>query len=82
MRPLRSRFTGARQPGHRGRSAVPVERTVYSALANARGGYESDVTVARLADQSFMLVTGSGQGDLFRLEQGDSYALAVVQLSI
>jgi len=40
---------------------VPVERTVYSALANARGGYESDVTVARLADEVFMLVTGSGQ---------------------
>ncbi|HET7528339.1 MAG TPA: FAD-dependent oxidoreductase [Burkholderiaceae bacterium] len=40
---------------------VPVGRMVYSAMLNARGGFESDLTVMRLADDRFQLVTGSAQ---------------------
>ena len=40
---------------------VPVDRVVYTALLNRRGGFESDVTVMRLADDRFQLVTGSAQ---------------------
>jgi 4-methylaminobutanoate oxidase (formaldehyde-forming) len=42
--------------------AVPPGRIVYTGLLNARGGYESDLTVFRLAEDRYMLVTGSGQG--------------------
>ena len=41
--------------------AVPVGRTVYTALLNDRGTFESDVTIARLARDKFMIVTGSAQ---------------------
>src|SRR5256885_1504268 len=41
--------------------AVPVGTTVYTGLLNARGTYESDLTVARLAAERFMLVTGTAQ---------------------
>jgi 4-methylaminobutanoate oxidase (formaldehyde-forming) len=40
---------------------MPVDRMVYTALLNARGGFESDLTVIRLALQSFLIVTGSAQ---------------------
>jgi 4-methylaminobutanoate oxidase (formaldehyde-forming) len=42
---------------------VDVEpgRMVYSALLNERGGFESDLTVTRLAHDRFLLVTGSAQ---------------------
>jgi glycine cleavage system aminomethyltransferase T/glycine/D-amino acid oxidase-like deaminating enzyme len=40
---------------------VPVGRMVYSAMLNARGGFESDLTVMRLADERFQLITGSAQ---------------------
>ncbi|MDA5095367.1 FAD-dependent oxidoreductase [Aliiroseovarius sp. KMU-50] len=40
---------------------VPVGQTVYTGLLNARGGYESDLTVLRLKEQEFMLITGSAQ---------------------
>ena len=36
--------------------AVPVGRTVYTALLNRRGTFESDVTIARLAADRFLLV--------------------------
>ncbi|MCW2831029.1 MAG: FAD-dependent oxidoreductase [Aeromicrobium sp.] len=39
--------------------AVPVDRTVYTALLNERGGYESDLTVTRVADDEYLLVAGS-----------------------
>ncbi|NRQ49536.1 GcvT family protein [Aeromicrobium stalagmiti] len=39
--------------------AVEVGRTVYTALLNSRGGYESDLTVTRVADDEFMLVASS-----------------------
>jgi len=44
------------------RMDVAVGRIVYTGLLNARGGYESDVTVARLASDSFLVITGSAQG--------------------
>ncbi len=41
--------------------AVPVGRTVYTGLLNERGTYESDLTIARLASDKFMVITGSAQ---------------------
>ncbi|MBN8955928.1 MAG: FAD-dependent oxidoreductase [Rhizobiales bacterium] len=41
--------------------AVPVGQTVYTGLLNERGTYESDLTIARLAADRFLLVTGTAQ---------------------
>jgi len=41
--------------------AVPVGQTVYTPLLNGRGGFESDVTIARLAQDRYLLVTGTAQ---------------------
>ncbi len=40
---------------------VPPGRMVYTAMLNARGGFESDLTVLRLAANEFFIVTGSAQ---------------------
>ncbi|HEV8096201.1 MAG TPA: FAD-dependent oxidoreductase, partial [Burkholderiales bacterium] len=40
---------------------VPVGRSVYTAMLNARGGFESDLTVQRLAGDEFLIVTGTAQ---------------------
>jgi 4-methylaminobutanoate oxidase (formaldehyde-forming) len=40
---------------------VAVGRSVYTAMLNARGGFESDLTAIRLAADVFLLVTGSAQ---------------------
>jgi 4-methylaminobutanoate oxidase (formaldehyde-forming) len=40
---------------------VPVDKMVYTAMFNERGGFESDLTVIRLAAERFMIVTGSAQ---------------------
>ena len=40
---------------------VPVGRTVYTGLLNERGTFESDLTIARLARDKFMVITGSSQ---------------------
>ncbi len=40
---------------------VAVGQTVYTGLLNARGGYESDLTVMRLKQNEFLIVTGSAQ---------------------
>jgi 4-methylaminobutanoate oxidase (formaldehyde-forming) len=40
---------------------VPVGKMVYTAMLNERGGFESDLTVMRLAIDRFLLVTGSAQ---------------------
>lgn len=40
---------------------VPVGKMVYTAMLNARGGFESDLTVIREAPQRFLIVTGSAQ---------------------
>lgn len=37
---------------------VPVGTSVYTQFLNARGGIEADVTVTRLADQQFLVITG------------------------
>jgi 4-methylaminobutanoate oxidase (formaldehyde-forming) len=41
--------------------AVPPGRVVYTAMLNERGGFESDLTVTRVAEEEFLLVTGSAQ---------------------
>jgi glycine cleavage system aminomethyltransferase T/glycine/D-amino acid oxidase-like deaminating enzyme len=40
---------------------VPVNRMVYTAMLNERGGFESDVTITRLAHDTFFIMTGSAQ---------------------
>ena len=40
---------------------VAPGRTVYTGLLNPRGGYESDLTVLRLEQDKFLLITGSAQ---------------------
>ncbi len=40
---------------------VAVDRMVYTAMLNERGGFESDLTVIRLAPERFLIVTGSAQ---------------------
>ena len=41
---------------------VAVGKVVYTQLLNVRGGIEADVTITRLEDESFYLVTGSAFG--------------------
>jgi glycine cleavage system aminomethyltransferase T/glycine/D-amino acid oxidase-like deaminating enzyme len=41
---------------------VAPGRIVYTAMLNRRGGFESDVTVTRLADDAFLILTGTAQG--------------------
>jgi 4-methylaminobutanoate oxidase (formaldehyde-forming) len=40
---------------------VAPGRIVYTAMLNARGGFESDVTITRVAADEFFIVTGSSQ---------------------
>ena len=40
---------------------VPVGRAVYTAMLNARGGFESDLTIQRLGPDEFFVVTGTAQ---------------------
>lgn len=40
---------------------VEPGRSVYTGMLNARGGYESDVTVLRLGPDKFLIVSGSAQ---------------------
>jgi glycine cleavage system aminomethyltransferase T/glycine/D-amino acid oxidase-like deaminating enzyme len=57
-----------------GRDALPVlqrlcandvnvapGRMVYTAMLNARGGFESDLTIIRLGEAAFLLITGTAQ---------------------
>jgi glycine cleavage system aminomethyltransferase T/glycine/D-amino acid oxidase-like deaminating enzyme len=39
--------------------AVPPGRTVYTGMLNARGTYEADITVTRLSDHEFLLVSSA-----------------------
>jgi 4-methylaminobutanoate oxidase (formaldehyde-forming) len=41
--------------------AVPTGYTVYTGLLNERGTFESDLTIARLARDRFLIITGSAQ---------------------
>jgi 4-methylaminobutanoate oxidase (formaldehyde-forming) len=40
---------------------VPVGRTVYTPFLNARGGYESDLTISRVGADRWFVVTGAAQ---------------------
>lgn len=40
---------------------VEIGRTVYTALLNSRGGFESDLTALRLKTDQFLVITGSAQ---------------------
>ncbi|MFO1324074.1 MAG: FAD-dependent oxidoreductase [Burkholderiales bacterium] len=40
---------------------VPIGKMVYTAMLNRRGGFESDLTITRLARDAFFILTGSGQ---------------------
>jgi 4-methylaminobutanoate oxidase (formaldehyde-forming) len=40
---------------------VPAGRMVYTGMLNARGGFESDLTIVRLAQDEFLIITGSAQ---------------------
>ena len=44
-------------------SPVPVGTVVYTGLLNRRGTYESDLTVTRVADDEFLLVSSSATTD-------------------
>jgi 4-methylaminobutanoate oxidase (formaldehyde-forming) len=58
---------------------VPVGRMVYTAMLNERGGFESDLTVMRLAADRFLIVTGSAQpvrdADWIQRHVGDAFAV-------
>ncbi len=41
--------------------SVPIGKMVYTAMLNERGGFESDLTITRLAPDTFFILTGSGQ---------------------
>ncbi|MEP7062619.1 MAG: FAD-dependent oxidoreductase [Betaproteobacteria bacterium] len=40
---------------------VAIGRIVYTAMLNARGGFESDLTIVRIAAHEFLILTGSAQ---------------------
>ena len=40
---------------------VPIDRIVYTPMLNARGGFESDVTITRIAGDAFFILSGSAQ---------------------
>jgi 4-methylaminobutanoate oxidase (formaldehyde-forming) len=40
---------------------VAVDRMVYTAMLNTRGGFESDLTIVRLSAGEFFIITGSAQ---------------------
>ena len=40
---------------------IPVNKMVYTAMLNARGGFESDLTIIRIAEHKFLIITGSAQ---------------------
>jgi len=59
---------------------VPVGRIVYTQMLNARGGIESDLTVARLAETAFLLVVPGAtlQRDLAWIRRHVGEAFCVV----
>jgi len=52
---------------------------VYTAMLNARGGFESDLTAIRLGERSFLLITGTAQAtrdrDWINRQIGDAAAI-------
>lgn len=60
--------------------SVPVGKVVYTQWLNERGGIEADLTVTRIAEESFMVVTSfsSAVRDFNRLQRlipGDAHAI-------
>ena len=55
---------------------VPVGRLVYTQMLNARGGIEADLTVTRLAESAYLIVTGASVAthdtDWIRRNLGDA----------
>jgi 4-methylaminobutanoate oxidase (formaldehyde-forming) len=64
---------------------VPVGQMVYTAMLNARGGFESDLTVMRLGPDRFHLITGSAQPlrdlDWIARHVGDGQHVTVTDIS-
>lgn len=58
---------------------VAPGRIVYTAMLNRAGGYESDCTVIRQAEDSFLVIAGSAQGvrdaDWIRRHVGDAFVV-------
>jgi 4-methylaminobutanoate oxidase (formaldehyde-forming) len=40
---------------------IPVDKMAYTAMLNARGGFESDLTIIRQGAERFLIITGSAQ---------------------
>jgi 4-methylaminobutanoate oxidase (formaldehyde-forming) len=64
--------------------AVPPGRIVYTQWLNERGGIEADVTVARLSETAFLVVTGAAtiRRDLFWLKRHIPDAARCVALDV
>ena len=64
---------------------VPVGRMVYTAMLNERGGFESDLTITRLAHDTFFILTGSAQAtrdaDWINRHIGESEFAALVDVT-
>jgi glycine cleavage system aminomethyltransferase T/glycine/D-amino acid oxidase-like deaminating enzyme len=64
---------------------VAPGRMVYTALLNRRGGFESDLTVMRLAAERFLVVTGSAQpqrdADWLTRQAGDDARVTLTDVS-
>ncbi len=57
--------------------SAPVGRMTYTALLNARAGFESDLTIMRTGEQEFFVITGTAQttrdADWIRRNIGDAF---------
>lgn len=64
--------------------AVPVGRTVYTPMLNARGGYEADVTLTRLAADEYLVVSSAASTvhDLDHLRRHLPAGLAAVPVDV
>lgn len=49
-----------------GQMNVPTGRVVYTPILDSRGGYRADLTIMRLGDNHFRVVTGGAHGNLDR----------------
>ncbi len=61
---------------------VSIGRMVYTAMLNERGGFESDLTITRLAPERFFILTGSAQATrdadwINRHRRDDEFAVLV-----
>jgi glycine/D-amino acid oxidase-like deaminating enzyme/sarcosine oxidase gamma subunit len=67
------------------RIEVAIGRIVYTAMLNARGGFESDLTIVRVAAHEFFILTGSAQAtrDFAWIERhiGDGERAALVDVT-